>query len=280
MSARKVCINHPSSYYTGKEQSPLHFGLSAEGYDINSIMEGYDKDLWIVEVRNSKKVWTKKESINKMTYEIPLITETTGDLRTGDLRTGDLRTGDLRTGDLRTGDLRTGDLKECDVSNASVAIVEPIVETVVLPSVATEPVVAPSVATEDNKKTKPKARKTATAATAANAATAKPVAVAAKPAKPATATDATAATAAANPVAKPVDATDATVSTKPVAATATATDYTLFITYRIQQLKKECADNKKNYDCARYEWKEYKNKPDELREIMVAARQKASDDTK
>jgi hypothetical protein len=31
------------------------------------------------------------------------------------------------------------------------------------------------------------------------------------------------------------------------------------------------SDNKKNYDCARYEWKEYKNKPDELRLIMVEA---------
>jgi len=77
MSARKVCLNCPTSYYTGKEQSPLHFGLSAEGYEINSIMEGFDKDLWIVEVRNNKKVWTKKEHINKMTYEIPLISETT-----------------------------------------------------------------------------------------------------------------------------------------------------------------------------------------------------------
>ncbi len=30
-------------------------------------------------------------------------------------------------------------------------------------------------------------------------------------------------------------------------------------------------DNKKNYDCARYEWKEYKNKPGELQSIMVEA---------
>ena len=75
MSSKKVCINSTSSYYTGKEQSPLHFGLSAEGYEINAIMEGFDKELWIVEVRNNKKVWTKKEHINKMTYEKPLITE-------------------------------------------------------------------------------------------------------------------------------------------------------------------------------------------------------------
>jgi hypothetical protein len=76
MSGKKVCINNNSSYYTGKEQSPLHFGLSAEGYEINAIMEGYDKELWIVEVRNNKKVWTKKDHINKMTYEKPLICET------------------------------------------------------------------------------------------------------------------------------------------------------------------------------------------------------------
>jgi hypothetical protein len=238
MSAKKVCINHSSSYYTGKEQSPLHFGLSAEGYDINSIMEGYDKDLWIVEVRNSKKVWTKKEHINKMTYEFPLITETTGDLR-------------------------TGDLKECV---ASVAIVEPsVAETFPsipsIPSVPSVPSIPSDTVAEDSKKTKPKVRKTAK--------TAKPVAatvaVAATDAKPAAAAAAAAIT------------TDAKPTTKPATA---ATDYTLFITYRIQQLKKECADNKKNYDCARYEWKEYKNKPEELREIMKDARQYASDDTK
>jgi hypothetical protein len=69
MSGRKICLNCPSVYYTGREQSPLHFGLSAEGYEINSIMEGFDKELWIVEVRNNKKVWTKRDNINKMTYE-------------------------------------------------------------------------------------------------------------------------------------------------------------------------------------------------------------------
>jgi hypothetical protein len=227
MSARKICINHPSSYYTGKEQSPLHFGLSAEGYDINSIMEGYDKDLWIVEVRNSKKVWTKKEHINKMTYEIPLITETVGDLR------------------------------ECIASVAEIAVLPSVA-----PIIAKEPDVSPSVEpsiAEDNKKTKQKARKTVVSKTAA-----KPVA-STTDAKPATnATNATDTT----------NATDAIAATKP--ATSTATDYTLFITYRIQQMKQECTDNKKNYDCARYEWKEYKNKPEELRLIMIAARQKAT----
>ena len=214
MSAKKVCINHSSSYYTGKEQSPLHYGLSAEGYDINSIMEGFDKDLWIVEVRNSKKVWTKKEHINKMTYEIPLITETVGDLRTGDLR-------------------------ECDASAPnvpSVAETAPSIPIRVAVDVPSIPAIAPCV----------------------------------------------------SPVVVPCDTSntsdtvedDSTKTKEKVSKTVKPTDYTLFITYRIQQMKKECADNKKNYDCARYEWKEYKNKPDELRQIMIAARQYASDDTK
>ena len=36
-------------------------------------------------------------------------------------------------------------------------------------------------------------------------------------------------------------------------------------------MKKDSTDNKKNYDCAREEWKEYKKKPDELKAIMIDA---------
>ena len=182
MSARKVCVNCPTSYYTGREQSPLHFGLSAEGYEINSIMEGFDKDLWIVEVRNNKKVWTKKEHINKMTYEIPLINETTQVTQVTQV---------------------TPSITQ-DPAQASQSV--PIVESV-------------------------------TRVTAA----------------------------------RDID-TDTVVTTKEkVSKTIKPTDYTLFITYRIHKMKEVSGDNKKNYDCAREEWKEYKNKPDELREIMVEA---------
>jgi hypothetical protein len=182
MSGRKVCLNCPTSYYTGKEQSPLHFGLSAEGYEINSIMEGFDKDLWIVEVRNNKKVWTKKENINKMTYEIPVINET---------------------------------------NNASQHSLPVIPE----PSPPTE---QPS---QDND-----ADATDNAASATSATT-----------------------------------TDTSKSKDKVSKTIKPTDYTLFITYRIHQMKGVSGDNKKNYDTAREEWKEYKKKPDELRVIMVEA---------
>lgn len=191
MSGRKVCLNCPTSYYTGKEQSPLHFGLSAEGYEINSIMEGFDKDLWIVEIRNNKKVWTKKEHINKMTYEIPLINETN------------------------------------NVPKAA----EPVIPESSQPSPPSQVIDAD---TTDN----------------------------AKAAKAAVSTV---------PAIAPAIAVDTSKNKEKVSKTIKPTDYTLFITYRIHQMKGVSSDNKKNYDTAREEWKEYKKKPDELRLIMVEA---------
>ena len=221
MSSKKVCINHSASYYTGKEQSPLHFGLSAEGYDINSIMEGFDKDLWIVEVRNSKKVWTKKESINKMTYEVPLITES----------------------DVASKASLTSDT--CVASKASL----------------TSDTSAPSEAnTED-------------AANVASVAsdTTDPVDTEASTDLPEL-PDPTEASAELPELPELPDPTDTTKSKVKISKTVKPTDYTLFISYRIQQLKAVSTDNKKNYDTAREEWKEYKKKPDELKEIMLAAR--------
>lgn len=209
MSSKKVCINHSASYYTGKEQSPLHFGLSAEGYDINSIMEGFDKDLWIVEVRNSKKVWTKKESINKMTYEVPLITE------------------------------------------SEVASVASLTSDTSAPSKAN---------TED-------AVNAANAANAANVASIEDtVSIASDTIELPDPTEASA------ELPELPDPTDTTKSKVKISKTVKPTDYTLFISYRIQQLKAVSTDNKKNYDTAREEWKEYKKKPDELKEIMRTAR--------
>jgi hypothetical protein len=201
MSGRKVCLNFPSVYYTGREQSPLHFGLSAEGYEINSIMEGFDKELWIVEVRNNKKVWTKKEHINKMTYEIPLINEFT-DTKTvnADSEIEEVVATAVESNSKNnTNNNVSSDISSLDTNVANVAVV-------------VDDDTNDNMDTSDTSKTKTKVSKTI----------------------------------------------------KP-------TDYTLFITYRIHQMKEESSDNKKNYDCARYEWKEYKKKPEELRLIMVEA---------
>ena len=209
MSGKKVCINSQSSYYTGKEQSPLHFGLSAEGYEVNSIMEGFDKELWIVEVRNNKKVWTKKEHINKMTYEIPLITELT--------------------------DQRVVSVSPAISTTASVAINTPIQSLhITQPSQASVETQAMSSATLDD------------AAISQNNL----------------------------PASQAVDVAldnDNAKNKEKVSKTIKPTDYTLFITYRIYEMKKTSSDNKKNYDMAREEWKEYKKKTDELRLIMIDA---------
>jgi hypothetical protein len=204
MSGKKVCINCSTSYYTGREQSPLHFGLSAEGYDINSIMEGFDKELWIVDIKNNKKVWTKKEHINKMTYEKPLITEMTQNNCDGNTksikRDDDASDAIVNTGiDTDTDVVNTGNTGNTDaVANADTTHQVPL---------------SNAASTEDTSMNK-----------------------SGKPSK-----------------------------------TIKPTDYTLFITYRISQMKNISNDNKKNYDCARYEWKEYKKKPDELKAIMVEA---------
>ena len=189
MSGKKICINSTSSYYTGKEQSPLHFGLSAEGYEINSIMEGFDKELWIVEVRNNKKVWTKRDNINKMTYEIPLINEPI-------------------------------DIKETDT------IINTTSQIVQMPTIDAIPQVI-TYSVQDTAETR-----------------------------------------------NDLNILNSENNNNPkikISKTIKPTDYTLFITYRIHQLKQLSNDNKKNYDDAREEWKEYKKNPSKLQSIMIEA---------
>ena len=214
MSGKKVCVNCSTAYYTGKEQSPLHFGLSAEGYEINSIMEGFDKELWIVDLRNSKKVWTKKEHINKMTYEIPLINEFTDTAEVSKNETS-VTVGTSVTS-VTAGTAGTG---VTAVDTVTVAMVVTALDTV-----------------------------TAT-----------------------TAVETTNANSDISGAIKETDSNEDTTTNAKVSKKIKPTDYTLFITYRIHQMKLTSTDNKKNYDCAREEWKEYKKTPDKLRDIMIEA---------
>ena len=69
MSIRKPCINVPTATYSGREMSPLHNGISAEGYEIDTIMEGFDKVMWIVKIKNNRKVWIRNTIKTKMTHE-------------------------------------------------------------------------------------------------------------------------------------------------------------------------------------------------------------------
>ena len=83
MKSNKIpCSNISTESYTGKEQSPKRFGLSAEGYDINYEKEGFDNQIWSVQIRNGRKVWAKKNNISKITHEVPLLSsiENTDDI--------------------------------------------------------------------------------------------------------------------------------------------------------------------------------------------------------
>ena len=73
MTARKSCVNVATATYSGREMSPLHDGISAEGYDIDTIMEGFDKAMWIVRIKNNRKVWIRNVVKTKMIHEAHLI---------------------------------------------------------------------------------------------------------------------------------------------------------------------------------------------------------------
>jgi hypothetical protein len=73
ISNRKSCINVPTASYTGKESSPLRYGISAEGFDIGYEKEGFDKNIWYVKIKNNKKVWSRKYNIDKIVHEEPVI---------------------------------------------------------------------------------------------------------------------------------------------------------------------------------------------------------------
>lgn len=68
------CINVSNETYTGKEMSPKGIGFSALGYEIGFEKEGVDKQLWVVQLKNNKKVWFRKNGMPKVVHEEPLIT--------------------------------------------------------------------------------------------------------------------------------------------------------------------------------------------------------------
>ena len=72
-TTKNPCSNVSTESYTGKEQSPKRFGLSAEGFDINYEKEGFDKQIWTVQMKNNRKVWVRKNNNITITHEEPVI---------------------------------------------------------------------------------------------------------------------------------------------------------------------------------------------------------------
>ena len=56
---KKPCKNHESYTYSGKEMSPLGLGYTAEAEEVGMVMEGRDKTMWMVGIKNGVKVWNR-----------------------------------------------------------------------------------------------------------------------------------------------------------------------------------------------------------------------------
>lgn len=57
--SKQVCKNHESYTFSGKEMSPLGLGYTAEAEEVGTVMEGRDKTMWMVGIKNGVRVWNR-----------------------------------------------------------------------------------------------------------------------------------------------------------------------------------------------------------------------------
>lgn len=57
--SKKPCKNDTMCEYSGKESSPLGLGYSARPEQVGTIMEGRDKTMWMVGMKNGVHVWNR-----------------------------------------------------------------------------------------------------------------------------------------------------------------------------------------------------------------------------
>lgn len=77
MNDRKQCINIPTATYSGKEMSPLRYGISAEEFDTGVVKQGHDGLNWIVKTKNNRNVWVRiYVPSDKMVHEIHKVGQT------------------------------------------------------------------------------------------------------------------------------------------------------------------------------------------------------------
>jgi hypothetical protein len=56
---KKPCVNNSQFSFSGKELSPLGNGYSADAEQVGTIMEGRDKSMWMIGIKNGVKVWNR-----------------------------------------------------------------------------------------------------------------------------------------------------------------------------------------------------------------------------
>lgn len=99
---KNQCTNVSTESYTGKEQSPKRFGLSAEGFDINYEKEGFDKLIWTVQVKNNRKVWVRKNNITTITHEEPVISDKSSETSIPEIKNEDTLQEEVRHTEVET----------------------------------------------------------------------------------------------------------------------------------------------------------------------------------
>jgi len=74
---KKQCINNPNYTFSGKESSPLGIGYVAEAEQTGKVMEGRDKTMWMVGMKNGVKVWNRVPT--ELAKEKPIVDDTNAD---------------------------------------------------------------------------------------------------------------------------------------------------------------------------------------------------------
>ena len=70
---KKPCKNNSAYTYSGKESSPLGLGYAADSERVGHIMEGRDKTMWMIGMKNGMKVWNRVPS--ELAKEAPVIND-------------------------------------------------------------------------------------------------------------------------------------------------------------------------------------------------------------
>lgn len=78
MASPKPCKNSSAHTYTGKDNSPLGVGYCAAAESVGTLMEGRDKKLYMVTMKNGIKQWSQVNdsiALAILKKDIPLLTE-------------------------------------------------------------------------------------------------------------------------------------------------------------------------------------------------------------
>jgi hypothetical protein len=268
-AVKKPCKNDATHTYTGRESSPLGLGYSAEPERVGTIMEGIDKTMWVVSMKNRVKVWCRAPT--ELIKEKPVI------------KMPDDKETKVRIAVESESESESDEEDASDATPEPKAVVTKVVEAKVPePKVVEAKVPEPKVVeakVPEAKKAKPSAVKAKTVTPAAAAAETPPATVPKtsaaliKAAIAAVAKSKYEADEKDKPAAKTATATEDNSSTaSKEKKTRTPTDYNIFMSWKMAEMDKEGPKlpHKEKFGKAAGEWKNLGDKKDEIMKLARA----------